>query len=213
MAATNEKQKKAGFMSLYKPAAATTTATYQFHLPEPKKGSDKGGNYISRSWFFMRKPRGGGGVRSNKDDQVEKAIQQGGSGGGGGGDGGCGGGEVVPVVADQGRKSVSHVETNLRSVVGFLQVKVLVSDMPSFMQVHAFRCARRTYDTLEKFSAKHMAYNIKKEFDKVHGPAWHCIVGSSFGSFVTHGTGCFLYFSIEKLHILLFKTKIEKAAD
>uniref|UniRef100_A0A803Q7B4 Dynein light chain n=1 Tax=Cannabis sativa TaxID=3483 RepID=A0A803Q7B4_CANSA len=122
MAATNEKQKKAGFMSLYKPAAATTTATYQFHLPEPKKGSDKGGNYISRSWFFMRKPRGGGG----------------------------------------GRKSVSHVETNLRSVVGFLQVKVLVSDMPSFMQVHAFRCARRTHDTLEKFSAKHMAYNIKK---------------------------------------------------
>ncbi|XP_062079682.1 uncharacterized protein LOC133784276 [Humulus lupulus] len=210
MAATNEKQKKAGFMSLYKPAAAT--GTYRFHLPEPKKAGDDGGdyskNYISRSWFFMRKPKG---VVRSKDHQVdhdlhggEKVIQQ-----GGGGSGGCGGGEKPLVV--KGRKSVSHVETNLGSVVAFLQVKVLVSDMPSFMQVHAFRCARRTYDSLEKFSAKHMAYNIKKEFDKVHGAAWHCIVGSSFGSFVTHGTGCFLYFSMEKLYILLFKTKIQKA--
>lgn len=62
----------------------------------------------------------------------------------------------------EGRKSVSHVETNLSSVISFLQVKVLVSDMPGFMQVHAFRCARRTYDSLDKFSSRHMAYNMKK---------------------------------------------------
>ncbi|KAL2587922.1 hypothetical protein AAZV13_13G140400 [Glycine max] len=61
----------------------------------------------------------------------------------------------------EARKSVSHIET-LSSVIAYLQVKVLVSDMPSFMQVHAFRCARRTYDSLEKFSAKHIAHNIKK---------------------------------------------------
>ncbi|GFY99778.1 dynein light chain type 1 family protein [Actinidia rufa] len=89
----------------------------------------------------------------------------------------------------EARKSVSHVETNVAAVAGLLQVKVLVTDMPGFMQVHAFRCARTTYDSLEKFSSKHMAYNMKKEFDKVYGPAWHCIVGSSFGSFVTHSTG------------------------
>ncbi|XP_002524465.3 uncharacterized protein LOC8275857 [Ricinus communis] len=111
----------------------------------------------------------------------------------------------------EARKSVSHVETNLASVASFLQVKVLVTDMPGFMQIHAFRCARRTYDSLDKFSSKHIAYNIKKEFDKVYGPAWHCIVGSSFGSFVTHSTGCFLYFSMEKLYILVFKTKVQKA--
>ncbi|CAN1216653.1 Dynein light chain, cytoplasmic [Linum perenne] len=52
-----------------------------------------------------------------------------------------------------------------------------------------------------------------QEFDKVYGPSWHCIVGSSFGSFVTHSTGCFLYFSIEKLYILVFKTKVQKSAD
>lgn len=68
-----------------------------------------------------------------------------------------GGGVVV-----EARKSVSCIETNVSSVAAFLQVKVLVTDMPGFMQVHAFRCARRTFDSLEKFSSKHMAYNIKK---------------------------------------------------
>ena len=28
---------------------------------------------------------------------------------------------------------------------------------------------------------KEIAENIKKEFDKVHGPTWHCIVGRNFG--------------------------------
>uniref|UniRef100_A0A803MQD1 Dynein light chain n=1 Tax=Chenopodium quinoa TaxID=63459 RepID=A0A803MQD1_CHEQI len=131
------------------------------------------------------------------------------------------------------RKSVSHVENNVAyvgkfvekarkstgaklendmgSAIALLQVKVLVTDMPAFMQIQAFQCARNTYDSLEKFSAKHIAFNLKKEFDKVYGPAWHCIVGSSFGSFVTHATGCFLYFSMEKLCILLFRTKVQRA--
>ncbi|XVF88398.1 hypothetical protein PTKIN_Ptkin19aG0048000 [Pterospermum kingtungense] len=93
------------------------------------------------------------------------------------------------------------------------EVKILVSDMSGFMQVHAFRCARRTYDSLEKFSSIHMAYNMMKELDKVYGPAWHCIVGSNFGSFVTHSTGCFLYFSKEKLYILVFKTEVQRLAN
>lgn len=61
----------------------------------------------------------------------------------------------------EGRKSVSQIET-FSSVAAKLQVKILVSDMPSFMQLHAFRWARRTYDSLEEFSSKHIAYNIKK---------------------------------------------------
>ncbi|KAI8023744.1 Dynein light chain 1, cytoplasmic [Camellia lanceoleosa] len=84
--------------------------------------------------------------------------------------------------------------------------------MLGLMQVQAFRCAR-TYDSLEKFSSKHIAYNLKKELDEVYGPAWHCIVGSSFGSYVTHSTGYFLYFSMEKFHILIFKTKVRRALN
>lgn len=33
-------------------------------------------------------------------------------------------------------------------------------------------------NTVEKDIAEH----IKKEFDKKHGPTWHCIVGKNFGN-------------------------------
>ncbi|CAN8244168.1 unnamed protein product [Cochlearia groenlandica] len=122
----------------------------------------------------------------------------------------CGG------AVEEGRKSVSHVERDtaarIASAAEMLTVKILAADMPGFMQAHAFRCARTTLDSLEKFSSKHMAFNLKKEFDKGYGPAWHCIVGSSFGSFVTHSTGCFIYFSMDKLYVLLFKTKVRPAS-
>ncbi|CAH2072312.1 unnamed protein product [Thlaspi arvense] len=118
--------------------------------------------------------------------------------------------------AEEGRKSVSHVERDtaarIAAAAEMLTVRILAADMPGFMQAHAFRCARTTLDSLEKFSSKHMAFNLKKEFDKGYGPAWHCIVGSSFGSFVTHSTGCFLYFSMDKLYILLFRTKVRPAS-
>ncbi|XP_052621907.1 uncharacterized protein LOC111893350 [Lactuca sativa] len=121
-------------------------------------------------------------------------------------------GTEVGMVA--GRRSAENraemVMVNVGELAVLFQVKVFVTDMPAFMQVHAFRCARKTLDSLEKFTPKQIAFNMKKDFDKVYGPAWHCIVGSSFGSFVTHATGCFLYFSMENLYILVFKTKVLK---
>ncbi|KAL4571519.1 hypothetical protein LXL04_018279 [Taraxacum kok-saghyz] len=122
-----------------------------------------------------------------------------------------GGRKSVSVMESAGRRSVGNAaEMSLGPVAALMQVRVLVTDMPAFMQIHAFRCARQTFDSLEKFSPKQIALNLKKEFDKVYGPAWHCIVGSNFGSFVTHATGCFLYFSMESLYILVFKTKVKK---
>ncbi|CAN6454226.1 unnamed protein product [Victoria cruziana] len=80
------------------------------------------------------------------------------------------------------------------------------------MQAHAVTCARAAHDaSVGKPSTKHLAFSLKKEFDKVYGPAWHCIVGTSFGSFVTHSVGGFLYFSLDKLYILLFKTSVQRA--
>ncbi|KAF5802851.1 putative dynein ATPase [Helianthus annuus] len=125
-----------------------------------------------------------------------------------------GGRNSISLMEFGGRRSVGNTaEMSVGPVAALLQVRVLVTDMPAFMQIHAFRCARQTYDSLEKFSPKQIALNLKKEFDKVYGPAWHCIVGSNFGSFVTHATGCFLYFSMEKLYILVFKTKVKKSVN
>lgn len=41
---------------------------------------------------------------------------------------------------------------------------------------------------LQKFNIeKDIAAQIKKEFDRRHGPTWHVVVGKNFGSYVTHG--------------------------
>ncbi|XAR65430.1 Dynein ATPase [Bertholletia excelsa] len=110
------------------------------------------------------------------------------------------------------RRSFCNSQTELADFFSCNGAKVVSVDMPPFMQVHAVDRARKTYDSLEKFTSKTLAFTLKKEFDKVYGPAWHCIVGTSFGSFVTHSVGGFLYFSMDhKLYILLFKTTVQRA--
>lgn len=44
-----------------------------------------------------------------------------------------------------------------------------------------------------------------QEFDRTYGGGWQCIVGTDFGSFVTHCSGCFIYFCVGSLAILLFR--------
>lgn len=53
---------------------------------------------------------------------------------------------------------------------------------------------------------KDIAAYIKKEFDSKHGPTWHCIVGKNFGSYVTHESKHFIYFYLDSLAFLLFKS-------
>ncbi|KAK0587636.1 hypothetical protein LWI29_026167 [Acer saccharum] len=110
------------------------------------------------------------------------------------------------------RRSLSGAKVELSDVLASCGVKIVSVDMPPFMQIHAIDFARKTFDSLEKFTAKTLALTLKREFDGVYGPAWHCIVGTGFGSFVTHSVGGFLYFSMDqKLFILLFKTTVQKA--
>lgn len=110
------------------------------------------------------------------------------------------------------RKSFCCSQAELADFFCCTGVKVVAVDMPPFMQIHAVDCARKARDSLEKFTSKSLAFTLKKEFDGVYGPAWHCIVGTSFGSFVTHSVGGFMYFSMDqKLYILLFKTTVQRA--
>ncbi|WVZ11656.1 hypothetical protein V8G54_016186 [Vigna mungo] len=110
------------------------------------------------------------------------------------------------------RRSFCGSQADLRDVFALNGAKMVSVDMPPFMQIHAVNCARNALDSMEKFTSKTLALSLKKEFDGVYGPAWHCIVGTSFGSFVTHSVGGFLYFSMDqKLYILLFKTAVQKA--
>lgn len=118
----------------------------------------------------------------------------------------------LPLKNSGRRKSFCSSKIELGDFFSCSGVKVVSVDMPPFMQIHAVNCARKTHDSLEKFTSKALALSLKKEFDEVYGPAWHCIVGTSFGSFVTHSVGGFMYFSMDhKLYVLLFKTVVQKA--
>ncbi|KAJ6760604.1 DYNEIN LIGHT CHAIN [Salix purpurea] len=110
------------------------------------------------------------------------------------------------------RRSFCGSQVELTDFLASNGAKIVSVDMPPFMQIHAIRCARNAYDSLEKFTSRTLASTLKKEFDQIYGPAWHCIVGTSFGSFVTHSVGGFLYFSMDqKLYVLLFKTTVQRA--
>ena len=52
---------------------------------------------------------------------------------------------------------------------------------------------------------KDIAQNIKQEFDNQKGGSWNVIVGTSFGSFVTHETKTMIYFSIGPTNFLIWK--------
>uniref|UniRef100_A0A1D1Y6A7 Dynein light chain n=1 Tax=Anthurium amnicola TaxID=1678845 RepID=A0A1D1Y6A7_9ARAE len=118
--------------------------------------------------------------------------------------GAVGGGGVptaFPKASSDERKLSSAVAT---STAGAKRIIVKSADMKEDVQKEAIDCAVAAF---EKHGVeKDIAEFIKKEFDKNHGPTWHCIVGRNFGSYVTHETNHFIYFYLDQKAILLFKS-------
>ncbi|ORY65626.1 dynein light chain type 1-domain-containing protein [Leucosporidium creatinivorum] len=83
------------------------------------------------------------------------------------------------------------------------QAIVKSADMPEEMQAGAIEIAIEAQDKHE--IEKDIAAQIKKEADKRWGPTWHVVVGKSFGSYVTHTSGNFIYMYINQLAFLVFK--------
>ncbi|WOL10376.1 dynein light chain 2, cytoplasmic [Canna indica] len=77
----------------------------------------------------------------------------------------------------------------------------------------ALRLAGKALDEFDVIDSTEITRFIEKEFDRSHGPGWQCIVGTDFGSFVTHLCGCFIYVSIRSLAILLFKGAADPEAE
>ncbi|CAN1159113.1 Dynein light chain, cytoplasmic [Linum perenne] len=109
-------------------------------------------------------------------------------------------------------KQAAFNQVKLAAIAVDMNVRLRSSDMPCAMQERAFRCTRSFLDASpdrKRVNPSRLAMALKKEFDGTYGPAWHCIAGKSFGSFVTHANGGFVYFSVdEKLCLLLFKTEV-----
>nr|GMD54888.1 dynein light chain 2, cytoplasmic [Ipomoea batatas] len=79
------------------------------------------------------------------------------------------------------------------------------TDMLQTMQRDALDLAAKALDFFDVTDSTEIARFIKQEFDRAYGGSWQCIVGTDFASFVTHCSGCFIYFHVGSLAILLFK--------
>ncbi|KAK1405164.1 Dynein light chain [Heracleum sosnowskyi] len=92
-------------------------------------------------------------------------------------------------------------------------MRLISGNMPHTMQEHALCLTNSLLCNTSNCSPSPslLARSLKKEFDSLYGRVWHCIVGKSFGSFVTHSPGGFIYFSVDShnLSFLLFKTEVQ----
>lgn len=88
-----------------------------------------------------------------------------------------------------------------------LEGKAMVreTDMALNMQIQAMASASQALDLYDVSDCISIAAHIKKEFDKVYGSGWQCVVGSNFGCFFTHSPGTFIYFALETLNFLIYK--------
>ncbi|XP_027359463.1 dynein light chain LC6, flagellar outer arm-like [Abrus precatorius] len=79
------------------------------------------------------------------------------------------------------------------------------TDMPLKMQIQAMSFASHALDLYDVYDCISIAGYIKKEFDKMYGSGWQCVVGSNFGCFFSHSPGTFIYFALETLNFLIYK--------
>ncbi|XP_058210992.1 uncharacterized protein LOC131323295 isoform X2 [Rhododendron vialii] len=79
------------------------------------------------------------------------------------------------------------------------------SDMLQTMQQDALDLAAKALDFYDVTEPTEIARFIKKEFDRLYGPGWQCIVGTDFSSFVTHCTDVSFTSALETLLFCSFR--------
>ncbi len=81
---------------------------------------------------------------------------------------------------------------------------IKTTDMPEEMQYDAIVFANQAM-TLSNLD-KDVAAFVKKEFDRKYGPTWHVITGSNFGSYLTHENSQFIFFILDEMAILIWRS-------
>lgn len=62
-------------------------------------------------------------------------------------------------------------------------------------------------EAMEKHSIeKDVATMVKKKCDEKFGGTWHIVVGRNFGCSITHDTRYVLFFQVDLMHVMLFKS-------
>lgn len=87
---------------------------------------------------------------------------------------------------------------------------VFAEDMSTEMQELAETTAIQAFQNQQSSPGGNVycqiAETIRKAFDKQYQSGWNCIVGRSFGAFVTHKIKTYIYFQVvPNVSILLWK--------
>ena len=83
-------------------------------------------------------------------------------------------------------------------------ITIINSDMTKEMKADAIECAKAWIAKCR--TEKEMAIFIKRYFDHTYEPAWNCVVGKNFGSFVSHKPTKHIFFYIGEKGIMIFQT-------
>jgi dynein light chain LC8-type len=73
------------------------------------------------------------------------------------------------------------------------------------MKRDANTIAKEALDAMDGKDEKEVAAYIKRKFDAKYGPTWHCVVGTDFKANVSHERKTFMFTSVGKTSILLFR--------
>lgn len=87
--------------------------------------------------------------------------------------------------------------------------QVFAEDMTEEWNRDAIKAARDAFALTIASGDVHatIADFIRKKFDRDHERGWNCVVGRSFGAFVTHEIKTYMYFTVQPgTYILLWRS-------
>eukprot|EP01012_Entosiphon_sulcatum_P054332 TRINITY_DN7501_c0_g1_i2.p2 TRINITY_DN7501_c0_g1~~TRINITY_DN7501_c0_g1_i2.p2 ORF type:complete len:126 (-),score=44.20 TRINITY_DN7501_c0_g1_i2:301-678(-) len=92
------------------------------------------------------------------------------------------------------------------------RVIVRVCDMPEKLKEDVIEYANQALDDKPKLH-KDIAQHIKKQLDENYKGTWHCIVGTHFGSNITHDALSIINFTVDTLSFLVFRNGPPEKVD
>mmetsp|Transcript_3682 Transcript_3682/g.10578 ORF Transcript_3682/g.10578 Transcript_3682/m.10578 type:complete len:98 (+) Transcript_3682:170-463(+) len=84
-------------------------------------------------------------------------------------------------------------------------LRVLKAEMPEDLKTKAAEVGNQALDAHEV--EKDVAQFVKKAFDEASPGTWHCVVGRNFGCSITHETKYLIFFKLDQVFFMLFKSQ------
>lgn len=112
-------------------------------------------------------------------------------------------------MADQDDAQKGKFKAPAKTIEKLHPAQIFAEDMSEEWSKDAVRAARDAFALTIAAGDVHstIADFIRKKFDRDHERGWNCIVGRSFGAYVTHEIKTYIYFSVQPgTYVLLWRS-------